>query len=149
MLRSAQQTLILIAEDDPDDQLLVAEAITASKLRNPVHFVADGVELLDYLHRRGQYATQEAHELPGIILLDLNMPRKNGLEALKEIKSDGEFRKIPVVVLSTTNAIEQVVTSYNLGANSFITKPATFDQLVVIMRVMGNYWFDVNTLPAK
>lgn len=140
---------ILIAEDDPDDRLLVEEAIVASNLKNPVHFVTDGAELLDFLHQRGNFASDTPAEMPGIILLDLNMPRKSGLEALSEIKAHQVFREIPVVILSTTGAVEQVMASYRLGANSFITKPSSFNQLVTIIKAMGKYWFEVNTLPFR
>lgn len=149
MATFSHQKPILIAEDDPDDRLLITEAITASSLKNPVHFVTDGVELM--AHLKECCAPKEARkvELPGIILLDLNMPRKNGLEALAEIKSHEILRHIPVIVLSTTNAIEQVTQSYKLGANSFVIKPASFEQLVTAITVMGSYWFEVNTLPVK
>jgi CheY-like chemotaxis protein len=101
---------------------------------------------MDYLTRSGKYARQHAPR-PGLILLDLNMPRKDGRQALSEIKSDPELRRIPVVILTTSKTEEDVLRSYDLGANSFITKPVTFDRLVEIVRTLGNYWFKIVELP--
>ena len=137
---------ILIADDDPDDRLLAREALDESRLVNDLRFVVDGEELLDYLHRRGGYATEPAPR-PGLILLDLNMPKKDGREALEEIKSDPKLRSIPVVVLTTSKAEEDILRSYDLGVSSFIVKPVTFDQLVDVMRAIGRYWFEIVELP--
>lgn len=136
-----------MADDDPDDRELAREAIVASRLRNPLYFVEDGEELLDFLNRRGKYSAGTAPR-PGLILLDLNMPRMDGREALRAIKSDPILRTIPTVVLTTSNADEDVLGCYSLGANSFITKPVTFDRLVEGMRALGAYWFDTVDLPA-
>ncbi|MCZ7647997.1 MAG: response regulator [Planctomycetota bacterium] len=138
---------ILIADDDEDDRLLARDALTASRLANDVRFVEHGEELLDYLHRRGAYAKKGAAPRPGLILLDLNMPRMDGREALKAIKSDAELRRIPVVVLTTSKAEEDVYRSYDLGVNSFISKPVTFEGLVDLMKVLGQYWFEIVELP--
>lgn len=134
---------ILIADDDPEDRMLAEDALKESRLANDIRFVEDGEELLEYLHARGRYAPPEHTPRPGIILLDLNMPRKDGREALKELKSDPELRRIPVVVLTTSKAEEDIYRTYDLGVNSFITKPVTFDALVQIMRALGQYWFEI------
>src|SRR5574340_1676975 len=123
MTKNRKPIDILLAEDDEDDYLLIAEALEESRLANKVHWVKDGEELLDYLYRRGNYAKPEESPIPGIILLDLNMPRKDGREALKEIKSDPGLRKIPIIVLTTSKAEEDILRSYDLGVNSFIRKP--------------------------
>ncbi len=139
--------VILMADDDADDRELTREALTESRLVNELHFVADGAELLDYLHQRGAYSRPGSAPRPGVILLDLNMPRKDGREALREIKADPELRKIPVVVLTTSKAEEDIAQSYDLGANSFISKPVTFEGLVDVVRGLGKYWFDIVELP--
>lgn len=139
--------LILMADDDPDDRLLTQEALTESRLINEMRFVRDGQELMDYLTHRGAYADPAEAPLPGLILLDLNMPRKDGREALREIKSDLRLRRIPIVVLSTSKAEEDVYRTYDLGANSFITKPVTFEGLVQVMQGLGRYWFEIVELP--
>jgi CheY-like chemotaxis protein len=138
--------VILMADDDADDRLLAREAMQENRLGNCVRFVEDGQELMDYLNRVGRYATEEAPR-PGLILLDLNMPRKDGRQALEEIKSNPDLRCIPVVVLTTSKTEEDVLRSYNLGANSFITKPVTFERLVDIVRTLGRYWFNIVELP--
>jgi len=139
---------ILLAEDDEDDYLLIAEALEESRLANKIHWVKDGEELLDYLYRRGDYAEPGESPTPGIILLDLNMPRKDGREALKEIKSDPALRKIPVIVLTTSKAEEDILRSYDLGVNSFIRKPVQFEAFVEIVKVLGKYWFEIVELPG-
>src|SRR5512135_1663948 len=131
---------ILMADDDQDDCLLVSKAFKASRLCNDLRFVKDGEELMDYLYQRGNYADAALAPRPGLILLDLNMPRKDGREALKEIKSDPDLRAIPIVVLTTSKEEEDVLRSYNLGANSYITKPVTFQGLVDVIKSLGNYW---------
>ncbi|MDQ3959432.1 MAG: response regulator, partial [Pseudomonadota bacterium] len=113
-----------------------------------LHFVTNGEELMDYLYRRGRYADMATSPRPGLILLDLNMPKKDGREALQEIKADPNLRRIPVVILTTSEAEEDVYRSYDLGANSFITKPVTFESLVELMRVMGRYWIELVELPS-
>ena len=138
---------ILMADDDPDDRLLAAEALRESRVGNDLRFVEDGEQLLDYLRRRGRWADPAQSPRPGLVLLDLNMPRKDGREALAEIKADPELRRIPVVVLTTSRAQADVLRSYDLGANSFITKPVTFQGLVDAMRVLGRYWIEIVELP--
>jgi two-component system, response regulator len=138
--------MIMMADDDPDDRLLVKEAFEENRLANPLATVEDGQELMDYLQNRGKYAGIATR--PSLILLDLNMPRKSGFEALKEIKSDPELRSIPVVILTTSKAEEDIVRSYDLGVNSFIVKPVTFDALVETVRELGKYWFQIVELPT-
>ncbi|MCB0112968.1 MAG: response regulator [Caldilineaceae bacterium] len=147
-MRTRQSTItILLAEDDPDDRLLTRDALAAARLVNRLYVVEDGVELLDYLYRRGRYASPELAPKPGLILLDLNMPRKDGRECLIEIKSDPQLRRIPVVVLTTSNSDEDIVRSYDLGVNSFIVKPVTFTGLVDAMQALDRYWFEIVELP--
>ena len=140
---------LLLAEDDPDDRMLIRDALREARLANDLHTVEDGEELLDYLNRRGAYAGATEAPRPGLILLDLNMPRKDGREALQEIKSDPDLRQIPVVVLTTSKAEEDVFRSYDLGANSFITKPVTFESLVEVMKTLERYWFEIVELPRE
>ena len=146
MSETSKTITILIADDDPDDRMLAEEALMENKLANDLHFVEDGEELMDYLHRRGKYTADNAPE-PGLILLDLNMPKKDGREALAEIKADPKLRHIPVIVLTTSKADEDIVRSYDSGVSSFITKPVTFDGLVNVTRAIGDYWFNIVVLP--
>jgi CheY-like chemotaxis protein len=147
MLRETSDSItILMADDDADDRMMAQDAMRENRLENSFRCVEDGQELMDYLTRSGKYARQHAPR-PGLILLDLNMPRKDGRQALSEIKSDPELRRIPVVILTTSKTEEDVLRSYDLGANSFITKPVTFDRLVAIVRTLGNYWFKIVELP--
>jgi len=139
---------ILMADDDPDDRVLTREALMENKLANDLHFVEDGEELMDFLKRQGKYEQQNTPR-PGLILLDLNMPRKDGREALSEIKADPELRSIPIIVLTTSKAEEDIVKSYDLGVSSFITKPVTFDDLVKVAKAIGEYWFGIVVLPHK
>lgn len=151
MLHDASRPVtILMAEDDPDDRLMTEQALRQNRLVNDLRFVEDGQELMSYLRREGSYrdAPQRAPR-PGLILLDLNMPRKDGREALKEIKADPDLRRIPVLVLTTSRAEEDVVRSYDLGVNSFITKPVSFEALVEVMKVIGFYWLEIVELPCK
>ena len=141
--------IILIADDDADDRLMIRDALHENRLANDLKFVEDGEALMDYLHRRGQYKDVETCPRPGLILLDLNMPKKDGREALKEIKGDPALRGIPVVVLTTSKAEEDIYRTYNLGVNSFITKPVTFEALVMITRDLGRYWFEIVALPSE
>lgn len=149
MSREVAPIIILMADDDPEDRLLAEDALDEARLANELHFVIDGEELMDYLHRRGNYIHLLDHPLPGLILLDLNMPRKDGREALSEIKSDATLRKIPVIVLTTSQAEIDIVRSYDLGVNSFISKPVSFEGLVDMMKVLGLYWFKIVALPPK
>lgn len=138
---------ILIAEDDEEDRMLTKDAMLESRLANRIDFVEDGEDLMDYLNNRGKYTDVKEYPLPGIILLDLNMPRKDGREALKEIKSSEVLKKIPVIILTTSKAEEDILRSYNLGVNSFITKPVTFNGMVNIMQAIGKYWLEIVELP--
>jgi CheY-like chemotaxis protein len=144
---AARPITILIADDDPDDRLLARDALVESRLANDVRFVEDGEDLLDYLYRRGKWSDPEASPRPGLILLDLNMPRKDGREALKELKAEPELRGIPIVVLTTSAAEEDIYRTYDLGVSSFVTKPVTFEGLVEVMQVVGRYWFEIVELP--
>lgn len=137
---------ILLAEDDLDDRLLVQEAFHESRLGNRLVFVENGEDLMDYLHQRGRYSASTPR--PGLILLDLNLPRKDGREALAEIKTDPHLRRIPVVVLTISRAEEDILSSYDIGAAGFITKPATFESLVEVVRMLGRYWFEIVELPC-
>ncbi|MEQ1877812.1 MAG: response regulator [Bdellovibrionia bacterium] len=140
---------ILIADDDHEDREMIKDALRESRLLNELHFVNDGEQLMDYLHHRRKYEDKIQYPMPGLILLDLNMPKKDGREALKEIKCDPILKLIPVVVLTTSQAEEDVFRSYNLGVNSFVTKPVTFDSLVSTMKDIGRYWFEIVQLPAS
>ncbi|MEL6193075.1 MAG: response regulator [Bacteroidota bacterium] len=141
--------VILVAEDDDEDQMLLQEAMEEHKLSNTLKFVSDGEELLDYLKNRGKYTNKDTYPSPGLILLDLNMPRKDGREALAEIKADKQLKLIPVVILTTSKAEEDIIRSYQLGVNSFITKPVTFEQLVDVSGAIGKYWFEIVELPGR
>lgn len=149
MTDPAKAITIVIAEDDPDDRFLAQEALVGSRLANAVKFVEDGEELLEYLRHEGRYSAEAKTDRPGLILLDLNMPRKDGREALREIKADQVLRQIPVVVLTTSKSDEDIVRSYDLGVNSFITKPVTFEGLVEVMRTLQKYWFEIVELPPR
>lgn len=140
---------ILMADDDAEDRMLALDALEEARLTNDLRFVEDGEELMDYLKQQGQYATPDSAPRPGMILLDLNMPRKDGREALAEIKADPELRGIPVIILTTSDADEDILRSYNLGASSFITKPVTFAGLVKVMMALKIYWFEIVALPRK
>ncbi len=140
--------IILMADDDDDDFLLTQKALQQSKLLNTLCRVKDGEELLDYLRQQGDFKDNQPCARPGVILLDLNMPRKDGREALKEIKSDPKLKDIPVVIFTTSKAEEDIFKSYQLGVNSFITKPVTFEGLIQVMQTLGKYWFEIVELPA-
>jgi len=147
MSKEGKMITILLADDDPDDRQLTRDAFAQNRLANELHTVEDGEELMDYLHRRGKYENLRSKALPGLILLDLNMPRKDGREALKEMKADPILRRIPIVVLTTSKAEEDILRSYDLGVNSYVTKPVTFKSLVELIKVLGQYWFEVVELP--
>jgi CheY-like chemotaxis protein len=160
----SKSVVILMADDDADDRLLAKDALAETKLPGELHFVEDGEQLLDYLHRRGKFAPapgsgpdsgrhasapHASAPRPGLILLDLNMPKKDGREALREIKNNPELRKIPVVVLTTSKADIDIAQIYDLGANSFITKPVGFDSMVKIVEALGIYWFQIVERPGS
>ena len=140
---------ILMADDDPEDRLLAQEAFEENGLTNDLQFVEDGIELLDYLHQRGQYSDPKTAPRPGLILLDLNMPRKDGRQALQEMKADPALKRIPVIVLTTSQADEDVLQTYDLGCSSFITKPVTFEGLVEVTKSINDYWFSIVQIPLE
>jgi CheY-like chemotaxis protein len=140
---------ILLADDDEEDRTMTIEALRERRVANEIRCVSDGQELVDYLFRRGAYAGTQDAPMPGLILLDLNMPRKDGREALAEMKTDPIIRSIPVVVLTTSRAEEDIVRTYDLGVNSFISKPVTFTGLVQAMDVFSRYWLEIVELPTS
>lgn len=142
-----QPICILMAEDDADDRLLVKDAFQESHVANSLYFVENGVELLGYLRKQGKY--KDGYDAPDLVLLDLNMPRKDGRETLQEIKADPTLRHIPVVVLTTSKAEEDVLRSYDMGAAGYITKPVTFDALIEITQGLSEYWVQIVRLPLK
>ncbi len=148
MLPKNPPITILMADDDAEDRMLAEAALRECRLANDLHFVVDGEELMDYLERRGEYADPARSPRPGLILLDLKMPRKDGFEALHEIKADPRLRAIPVVVLTTSRTEEDIYHSYDLGVSSFISKPVTFAGLVEAMKGLGRYWFEIVDLPT-
>ena len=149
MKNRRQHITILLADDDADDRLMVQEAFTESRIANDLRCVNDGEELMDYLHRRGKFSDPALSPKPGLILLDLNMPRKDGREALMEIRSDETLRHIPIVILTTSKAEEDIYRTYNLGVNSYITKPVTLMSLVDLMKILSTYWFEIVLLPES
>lgn len=140
---------ILMADDDPDDRLLTADALKEARLINDIRFVENGVELLEYLRKQGKFAAPADAPRPGLILLDLNMPRMDGRSVLKELKQDPDLRAIPVVILTTSKDDEDVYRSYDLGVNSYIVKPVTFEALVDILQTLEKYWFEIVELPQQ
>lgn len=146
---ASKRTVVIIAEDDPDDRLLIRDAIEEATTREvEIRFVQDGAEMLDYLYHRGEYSAEKESPLPELVLLDLNMPRKSGLEVLEEIKQDPVLRTIPVVLLTTSRAPEHIARSYELGGSGFVTKPNTYTELVDLMRSIERYWFRTVQLPS-
>lgn len=138
---------LLIADDDPDDRMMTQAALEESYLLNSLYFVENGQELMDFLKRRGKYTDPATSPRPDLILLDLNMPRKDGREALMEIKADPDLRAVPIIVLTTSKSEEDILKSYDLGVNCFISKPVLFEELINVMRSIGQYWFDIVKLP--
>ncbi len=147
MAENRRPVTILMADDDPDDRELTREAFVESKIANDLRFVEDGEELLDYLHRRGKYVDPASSPRPSLILLDLNMPRMDGREALREIKADPQFRPIRVIIMTTSKAEEDILRAYDLSAASYITKPVTFDGLIDVIKTLGKYWLEIVELP--
>jgi two-component system response regulator len=148
MTKTSSPITILMADDDADDRLMTKEAFDESRLKNDLRFVEDGVELLDYLKRRGKYADPASSPRPGLILLDLNMPKKDGREALKEIKADPNLKNIRVVILTTSKAEEDIYRTYDLSAASYITKPVTFAGMADMVKTLGKYWLEIVELPG-
>lgn len=147
MSASAKSITILVADDDADDRMMAKDALDECRLSNQLHFVEDGVDLMNYLRRQGRYADAATTPRPGLILLDLNMPKMDGREALREIKADPALRRIPVVVMTTSKAEEDIYRSYDLGVSSYVAKPVTFEGLVEVMKALGKYWFEIVELP--
>ncbi len=143
-----KRTIIVMAEDDEDDRLLAKAAFEEGDLNYDLRFVEDGAALIDFLKRRGAYASID-EPLPGLVLLDLNMPRMDGREALRKIREDAALRRLPVVVLTTSSEDEDITSSYDLGANSYITKPVTFEALVETVTMLEKYWFHTVQLPPR
>lgn len=139
---------ILMADDDLDDQYLAREAFKENRMINDLRFVNDGEELMSYLLRKDPYNADNAPK-PGLILLDINMPKKSGLDALREIKANPQLRSIPIVILTTSKSDEDVLASYDIGVSSFITKPVSFEGLVEVMKKLGQYWLGVVVLPDE
>ena len=144
---AAKTISILLAEDDPDDRYLIGEALEENLVTNELYIVEDGEELLDYLYQRGKYNDKEKWPRPGLILLDLNMPRKDGREVLGEIKADPELRRIPIVVLTTSHAEEDITRTYDLGISGYVTKPSSFSGLLETIKAIGEYWLEIVELP--
>ena len=140
---------ILMADDDEDDRLMTKEALEEARLLNTIDFVHDGVELIQYLKNESPYEDAGENPRPDLILLDLNMPRKSGREALEEIKADPKLKRIPVVILTTSEADTDIIRSYDLGASSFIVKPVSFDGLVKTMEGLSQYWTQIVRLPPR
>ena len=140
---------ILIADDDADDRQMTKEALEENYLINDLRFVTDGEELMNYLYRKGEYSDPANSPRPGLILLDLNMPKKDGREALKEIKSDPDLKSIPVIVLTTSKAEGDILKTYNLGVNCFISKPVSFNEMIEVTKSIGKYWFEIVELPIR
>ncbi len=137
---------ILLVEDSPGDVRLTIEALKEGKVRNKLSVVTDGVEAMDFLHRRGAFASAPR---PDIILLDLNLPRKDGREVLQEIKMDPVLRRIPVVVLTTSTAEEDIIRSYDLHVNCYISKPVDMERFIEVVKAIDNFWFSIVKLPQK
>lgn len=137
---------ILLVEDSPSDVLMTREALQSAKVLNNLHVVEDGVQAMDFLYRRGDYASAPQ---PDLILLDLNLPRKSGLEVLAEVKADAKLRSLPIVVLTTSKAEEDIVRAYGLHANSYVTKPVDFSSFASVIRSIEHFWFAVVTLPNR
>ncbi len=148
MIQALPNAPILMAEDDPDDRFLAKKAMEKNQILNPFVSVADGGELIDYLYRRGKYSELDQEPFPCFILLDLNMPRMNGQEALRIIKKDEKLRRIPVVVMTTSKSLEDILGCYDMGANSYIVKPPDFEGLVKIIQALKTYWLEIVELPS-
>ncbi|MEM9059640.1 MAG: response regulator [Pseudomonadota bacterium] len=140
---------ILIADDDADDRMLIEDAFIENHIVNPLMFVEDGEQLLQFLCREGEFESLKAEPLPALIILDLNMPKIDGRAALDAIKNNKELRIIPVIVMTTSKAEEDIFRTYDLGVNSFISKPISFDELVEIVSAIGKYWTQVVALPSR
>ena len=148
-MSSRKPLTVLVADDDEDDRSFIKNAWDKSRVSNDLRFVEDGEELTDYLNHAGRYSDPASAPRPALILLDLNMPKKDGREALREIKADPELRQIPVIILTTSKADEDICRSYDLGANSYVSKPVTFGALTDVLQVLGKYWIEIVDLPPE
>ena len=149
MIPSPKPITILMADDDAEDRQLTKDAFEENRLSNDLRFVENGEELLDYLNRRGKFSDPKTSPRPGLILLDLNMPRMDGREALRAMKADPRFKSIRVVVMTTSQADEDIAQTYSLSASSYIMKPVTFEGLLDVVRVLGRYWLEIVQLPEN
>ena len=145
--RPGRLAVILLAEDDPGDQELTRRALEEDVLRVDLRIVSDGDEALDYLFQRGAFADKLAAPRPDLMLLDLNMPKRNGREVLQVLKASPDLCRIPVVVLTTSQQEADIISTYDLGCNSYVQKPVDLDQFIDVVRKLGNYWFEIVTLP--
>jgi len=148
-MSNSKPITILMADDDADDRLLFEEAVEEAQLVNNVEFAVDGIDLLDRLRSKGKYVDKTKNDLPDLILLDLNMPRMDGREALEEIRKDADIKGIPVVIMTTSEAEEDIIKTYDLGASGYITKPVTFDGLIETIQVVTDYWVNIVKLPKR
>ena len=149
MARPDKCYTILMADDDLDDYLLVRDALSEVGRRLDLRVVRDGEQLCDYLFRRGEYANGQISPRPDLILLDMRMPKKDGRDVLREVKGDPKLRRIPIVALTTSTAVDDISFSYDMGVNSYVTKPTTYRELVRMVGLLVTYWFDIAELPPK
>ena len=147
MTEVKRSPVILMADDDADDRFLVQEALTEAKIPHDLRFAEDGRSLLDYLKHQGKFTDRKEAPRPELILLDLNMPLKDGREVLADIRADACLRRIPVIIFTTSKADTDIRQMYDLGANSFVTKPAAFSELVGLMKKLAEYWFETAHIP--
>lgn len=148
-MENRKPVTIAIADDDVDDRMMIQDALRDCHIRNPVDFLEDGEALMQYLRREGEYGGLAGTDLPGLILLDLNMPRKDGREALAEIKSDPDLRHVPVIVMTTSRSPDDVSVTYDIGANSYVAKPIHYEELLEVLQTLGKYWLEVVDLPGS
>ncbi|HWB65186.1 MAG TPA: response regulator [Chitinophagales bacterium] len=146
-MKSQNPIEILIADDDAEDRMLIIDALKENRLRNNIQTVENGEELMEYLRNTGKYTDRQKYPRPGILLLDLNMPKKDGREVLKEIRADEQLKGLPIIILTTSKAEEDILKTYNLGVNSFITKPVHFTAMVDIMKTLNKFWLEIVELP--
>ncbi len=139
---------ILLVEDDPNDQLLIRRALAKSRLLNPLHVVDDGDAAVEYLEGRGRFADRQAHPVPALVLLDLKLPRRSGIEVLTWLRAQPSLRRTPVVILTSSKDSDDLNRAYDAGANSYLVKPVAFDGLIELLRTVGLYWMVLNETPA-